>query len=866
MLLDMRRMDAATTGGEQGQTLQGRRVTPLRLTPVTAIGLYGAALTALALVLFFAFMRGEPPLDDPHLPWWAIAIGWAVAEACVVHLHFKRSAHSFSLADVPFVFGLTFAGGTDFFVGALLGAGAAYAVRRLPPIKLFFNLAQLALAVCVAFVILRAIAGDAEATEPRAWIGLYVATLVTGALSIACIAGAIALSEGNMTAATVRQMFAMDGVVTAANSSIAIAAAVLISTDARAVVVLLVPAAIVFGVYRAWVSERQRHEKLEFLYEANRALTRSPEVAEAIEGVLARSLEAFRSEVAEVVLFSADGTPLRTTYGPGDERVTMVEGDADAAEELAALIDAEPPVVSLTPPYGPERLRAHLEGRGIRHTMVSMLPGESRMIGTIMLANRFGIERGYGTEDLRLLEVLANNASVALQYDRLEQAVIKLRALQEQLHHQAYHDSLTTLPNRSLFMSRVETELAGSEGTLGVLFIDVDDFKAVNDSLGHAVGDALLVSVAGRLRHSVRPQDIVARLGGDEFAVMLPDVEDPLAELRGVASRVLRAFEAPVNAGDELVSVRLSVGIADSRGTRDTDELIREADLAMYQAKASGKGRFAFFDPPMAAAMLRRHDLKEDLAKAVERGEIVVEYQPIVELETGRIVAAEALVRWEQPVRGRVSPSEFIPLAEENGLIRDIGRCVLGQTSRQWSRWSAGEAGDAPLSLHVNLSAGELRDPELLDSVRRLMMDSGLPPEYLVLEITETQLLDDAAASAERFRELRELGIRVALDDFGTGYSSLSYLHSLPLDTLKIAKPFVDGLTSDGRDASFIGVIVDLARKLDLTVIAEGIEEPEQLLALRDLGVKHGQGFLTGRPEAARAGRFRRRATVEFTH
>src|SRR3954454_19714514 len=863
MLLDMRRMDAATTGGEQGQTLQGRRVTPLRLTPVTAIGLYGAALTALALVLFFAFMRGEPPLDDPHLPWWAIAIGWAVAEACVVHLHFKRSAHSFSLADVPFVFGLTFAGGTDFFVGALLGAGAAYAVRRLPPIKLFFNLAQLALAVCVAFVILRAIAGDAEATEPRAWIGLYVATLVTGALSIACIAGAIALSEGNMTAATVRQMFAMDGVVTAANSSIAIAAAVLISTDARAVVVLLVPAAIVFGVYRAYVSERQRHEKLEFLYEANRALTRSPEVAEAIEGVLARSLEAFRSEVAEVVLFSADGTPLRTTYGPGDERVTMVEGDAEAAEELAALIDADHPVVSLTPPYAPERLRAHLEARRIRHAMVAMLPGESRMIGTIMLANRFGIERGYGTEDLRLLEVLANNASVALQYDRLEQAVIKLRALQEQLHHQAYHDSLTTLPNRSLFMSRVETELAGSEGTLGVLFIDVDDFKIVNDTLGHAVGDALLVSVAGRLRHSVRPQDIVARLGGDEFAVVLPGVDDPIAELGAVATRVLRGFETPVHAADELVPVHLSVGIADSGRTRDPDELIREADLAMYQAKTSGKGRYAFFDPPMAAAMLRRHELKEELTCAIERGEIVVEYQPIVSLNTGRISAAEALVRWEHPVRGRIGPADFIPLAEESGLIREIGRYVLEQTCRQALRWEAISPGDPPLRLHVNLSAAELRDPHLTRDVQSLLDELGVAPESIALEITETELLDDAATSATRFAELRALGIGIALDDFGTGYSSLSYLHSLPLDSLKIAKPFVDGLDGDGRDASFIGVIVDLARKLGLAVIAEGIETTAQLEALRGLGVELGQGYLMGRPAAAGTGRFRRQASVK---
>jgi diguanylate cyclase (GGDEF)-like protein len=837
----------------------------LRLSPVAAIALYGAALAALAMVLFLAFMHGADPLEEPHLPWWAIAVGWAVAESCVVHLHFKRSAHSFSLADVPFVFGLAFAGGDGFLIGAVLGAGIAYGLRRLPLIKLTFNLAQLALAVCVAFVILRAIAGQADAMEPRTWIGLYVATLATGALTIACIAGAIAIAEGNMTRGTLRQMFAMDGVVTAANSSIAIAAAVLIATDPRAVVVLVVPAAIVFGVYRAYVSERQRHEKLEFLYEANRALTRSPEVAEAIEGVLARSLEAFRSEIAEVVLFSADGTPLRTTYGPGDERVTMVEGDREAAEEIASLIDPDHPVVSLTPPYEREQLRAYLEQRGIRHAMVAMLPGENRMIGTIMLANRFGIERGYGVEDLRLLEVLANNASVALQYDRLEQAVIKLRALQEQLHHQAYHDPLTGLPNRSLFMERVVSELGEGSGMLGVLFIDVDDFKVVNDSLGHGVGDALLVSVARRIRHSVRPQDVVARLGGDEFAVMLPDVEEPTVELRGVASRVLRAFETPVNAGAELVFVHLSVGIADSIRTRDADELIREADLAMYQAKSSGKCRFAFFDPLMATAMLRRHDLREQLAKAVERQEIIVEYQPIVELETGRISAAEALVRWEHPVRGRVPPSEFIALAEETGLISGIGRHVLEHACRQSRRWNTEAPGAWPMRLHVNLSAAELRDPELIASVCAVLRETGAAPENLTLEITESELLGDAITSAARFGELRSLGIRIALDDFGTGYSSLSYLHSLPLDALKIAKPFVDGLTSDGRDDGFVGVIVDLARKLDLDVIAEGIETPEQLRALRELGVELGQGYLVGRPEAAPAGRFRRRTAVEFT-
>ncbi|HEX6024830.1 MAG TPA: EAL domain-containing protein [Solirubrobacter sp.] len=824
-----------------------------------AIVLYSAALAVLAGALFFTTVHDESPLADPHLPWWAIAVGWAVGEACVVHLHFRRSAHSFSLADFPFVFGLAFASGDGFLAGALLGAGAAYAFRRLPLIKLAFNLAQLAVVVCVAIVITRAIAEPDAMVEPQTWFALYVATLAAGALSIVFIAGVIAIAEGAMTRAMVRQMFTMDLVFTAANASVAIAAAVLVATDARAALLLVIPAAIVFGVYRAYLSERQQHEKLEFLYEANRALTRSPEVAEAIEGVLARSLEAFRAEIAEVILFSADGKALRSTYGPGDERVTMVEADADAAQELAALVDADTPVVALTPP-----LPAHLERRDVRNAMVAMMPGESRLIGVVMLANRFGLERGFSVEDQRLLEVLANNASVALQYDRLEQAVTKLHALQEQLHHQAYHDPLTELPNRLLFMERLRADLATGKGTLGALFIDVDDFKIVNDTLGHGVGDALLVAVAGRLRHSVRPQDVVARLGGDEFAVLLPGLHDPVTELGAVAQRVLRSFETPVHADDELVPVHLSIGITDSRRTGDADELIREADLAMYQAKSAGKGRYAFYDPAMAAAMLRRHDLKEELGRAIERGEIVVEYQPIVDLDTGQVSAAEALARWEHPVRGRIGPGEFIPLAEEAGLIGAIGRYVLEETCRQARRWEAVAPGDPPLRLHVNVSAAELRDPNLIAGMKALLDQTGVPPDSLTLEITETELLDDASAGASRLGELRALGIRIALDDFGTGYSSLSYLHSLPLDSLKIAKPFVDGLGGDGRDASFIGVIVELARKLGLDVIAEGIETPAQLSALRDLEVELGQGFLVGRPAAAGTGRFRRQMPAEF--
>ena len=438
----------------------------LRLTRAGAIWLYVGGLSVLAAGTFIGFVHGTGPLTEPHLAWWLLAPAFLVAEACVVHLQFRRSAHSFSLADIPFVLALVFATGDAFVAAALLGAGVVWAFRRLQVVKVAFNLAQLALAVCAAVVILHAVAPEAHSLVPRTWVGVYLATLASGALTILCIAGAITIADGDMKLATLRQMFAMDGVVTATNTSIGLAAALVLAADARALPVLLVPALSALGIYRAYVSERQRHEKLEFLYEANKTLSRSPEVAEAIDGLLARSLEAFRSEIAEVVLLGTEGVPLRTTHGPGRERVTMQEADPDIAMALGSLVDSDAPVVSLVPPFQNDRLRTYFEQRGIRHAMVAMLPGEERTIGTIMLANRFGLERGYTPDDLRLLEALANNASVALQYDRLEQAVTKLRSLQDQLHHQAYHDPLTGLPNRALFMERVREELASGQGAV----------------------------------------------------------------------------------------------------------------------------------------------------------------------------------------------------------------------------------------------------------------------------------------------------------------------------------------------------------------------------------------------------------------
>jgi diguanylate cyclase (GGDEF)-like protein len=826
----------------------------LRVHPVWGLNV---AVVTTAMALYAGPVHGLPPLAHPYLPWWSIGIAFAIAERCVVHLHFRRGAHSFSLGDIPLVFGVIFCSAESFGIGCLLGCGLVLLFdRRLPPVKFVFNMGQLALHACIAILVAHALTPVTGQVDTRTWVSALLATQASSLVASSLIAGAISLSEGLVTLRTLVHMLSMDLVVTTSNASLGLCGAVITANDAHALPLLLIPSVTLFAAYRAYLSERERHKRLEFLYEANRTLARSREIAHALEGLLVRSLEAFRAEIAEIILFGSEENPsLRTLLGPGTYRELMEPVDSDVADQMRELLDrSSGGAITLDSPFGGGRLQRYLEGRGVTHAMVAPLPGEERVIGAIMLANRFGVVRSFDHEDLRLLDTLAGNASVALQYDRLEQAVLQLSVLQEQLHHQAYHDPLTSLANRSLFTDKVRKAIAERRGELAVLFIDLDDFKTINDSLGHAAGDELLVAVASRLRSSLRPEDLVARLGGDEFAVMVEDAHDAEAAAVKVARRIMEAFVLPVAVGSESVAVYVSVGIATSQGGDcSAEELIRNADVAMYKAKTSGKGQFEVFHPSMGAAVLERHGLKEELRLAIERQELTLYFQPITDLDTGLLVAEEALVRWEHPRRGLVGPSEFVPLAEETGLILSLGQYVLEEACQQARRWQVRNLVErvaaSQVAVHVNLSAVELRDPELVARVQSTLSAASVDPRSLVFEITETVLLDDSERVSSTIGELRALGVRFALDDFGTGYSSLSYLHTLPFDMLKIAKSFVDGLARGGREASFVGMIIELARTLGVTVIAEGIETQEQVGALVTLECDLGQGFYLGRPQ-----------------
>jgi diguanylate cyclase (GGDEF)-like protein len=424
-----------------------------------------------------------------------------------------------------------------------------------------------------------------------------------------------------------------------------------------------------------------------------------------------------------------------------------------------------------------------------------------------------------------------------------------------QLRHQAFHDHLTGLANRSLFTERVTRSLArgrAAGGSVAVLFIDLDDFKVINDTLGHQTGDALLTAVARRLAGHVVPPDSLGRLGGDEFAILVEDAGGDRAHQ--VARDVIAALRQPLPLPGAPVRVGASVGIAVAqRGEPDTDDLLRNADVAMYTAKRADPGGYRVFDPTMFADLLDRHRMRAALANAVERAEFVVHYQPIVDLADGTLCGAEALVRWRGPAGELIAPGQFIPLAEEAGLITEIDRWVLREACGQVARWLAElPAGGTGFGLHVNLSARQLHRPDLALDVDRVLREHGIPPQRLTLEITESGLGHDRQAAVEQLRALAELGVHLAIDDFGTGYSSLSYLRHLPVDVLKIDKTFTDELRDVATGPPLAQAVIALAAALGMSTVAEGIEEPGQAGRLLALGCRYGQGFHYG--EALPAG------------
>jgi diguanylate cyclase (GGDEF)-like protein len=471
--------------------------------------------------------------------------------------------------------------------------------------------------------------------------------------------------------------------------------------------------------------------------------------------------------------------------------------------------------------------------QGMQSAAIILVKGKERPYGVIGAGS--GGRHEFTQEDVNFMQAIANVLANAIERRRAE----------ERTQHEALHDALTGLPNRSLFLDRLEHALSAAarrRTAIAVLFLDLDQFKLVNDSLGHAAGDELLAAVAPRIEQALRPGDTVARFGGDEFAILAEDVRNERGATR-IAERIAEALARPIILREREHFVSASVGISIGTGAEEPGALIRDADAALYRAKDHGRGGYEIFDEVMRSRVIEHMQTENDLRRAIQREEFVIHYQPVVCLADGSIACVEALLRWDHPERGLIGPSAFIPVAEESRLILPIGRWMIEQACRQAAAWQQLNPDSAPISVAVNLSGRQLADPELIPHVEGSIGANGIEPSTLWLELTETTLLDDSAYVERTLGALRRLGVRLVLDDFGVGFSSLGYLKRLPLSMVKLDRTFVENVTDSPHDAAIVRAVTEMAGTIGIGVVAEGVETEEQVRVARELGCGYAQGF-----------------------
>ncbi len=592
---------------------------------------------------------------------------------------------------------------------------------------------------------------------------------------------------------------------------------------------------------------QERQTLLERLFRIQRSISHRLPIGDVLDSITEGAAELLGDDTASLriidetdrqrtILLSASGldpSVVRTlhyaTVAQGLSGQAIVRGRLLIAEDYGALS------------YCHRTLVTH----GVRSAMAAPVSRNGEVVGSLLVGSFY--RRQYSPAEQEVLLAFAEHASLALNDAA---AVEGMRRAFDDAVHQATHDSLTGLPNRSLVLDRLDQALARSErsgGRVTVLFADLDRFKVINDSFGHSAGDGLLLCISERLRASVRPHDTVGRLAGDEFVVVCEDLTD--REALDVAERVAASVSEPILIGGRETVITASIGIAHAEPGTRAEDMLRDSDVAMYGAKERGRARIELFDAEMRRRMIDRLEMERSLRVAIADGHLRLHYQPVVAFDGWEVVAAEALVRWDHPERGVIHPADFIPLAEESGLILPLGRWVLGEACRQLAEWRA--AGRRNLQVTVNLSARQFADPGLIAAVAEALARASLPADALWLEITESVLMEEVEATAETLHALKRLGVHLAVDDFGTGYSSLSYLKRFPVDLLKIDRSFIDGLGTDPEDGAIVLAIVSLAQALRLEVVAEGVEHFHQLEALHRLGCDAVQGYLLARPAPA---------------
>src|SRR3954465_10454161 len=831
-----------------------------RLGVAQRIMLLTAGVAAVAVLLFVIVVRSLPTAPTAvALPWVLWAAAFALSEALVVHVQWQREAHTFSVGDLVLAAGLFLTTPSNLVVAQVVGTAATLVLyRRQRGRRVAFNLAQYALGSCLAVLVFAGLSGSGiGALDWLAALAAVVVATVTAAVSIFAV---ISVSEGRAHLRSLWEMLALSLPFTIGSGAVGLVVARTVVDDPAAMALLALPTILLVGAYRAYTGAREQQENLRLLHEVTSLLHSSGDTQEALGDFLDSVRSAFRAEMAELVLLGPAGRDGATVSRSreGEDAIVMARlDDPEEAHRLLRLATASGALTTRTGTGRGTQLDSYAASRGLKDAVAAALRTEDRVHGLLLVGGRIGDVTTFTSRDLALLDTFARHVATSLERGRLEENLRQVTDLKEQLRHQALHDPLTGLPNRTLFLDRVRhaVDTAGrSDVWPAVLYLDPDGFKPVNDTFGHEAGDVLLRTVADRLRGCLRPADTAARLGGDEFVVLLNGPVDRFGVDR-VIERIRAQLDVPILLGEGVVTtVGASIGVAlGDLSTPDADTLVRNADIAMYAAKRAMGNDYLIYEPGLGDTATTRKDSATELAAAIRAGEMRTVYQPLIDMRTGRPIGAEALVRWEHPVDGLRSPDQFIGLAEDSGLITEIGALVLNDACFQAARWVAETPGHDDLLVTVNLSARQVGDEQIVEQVSAALAASGLEPHRLVLEITETVLMHDRDAAAATLWQLKGLGVRIAIDDFGTGYSSLAYLRRFPIDMLKVAREFVDGLGRDAHDDVITRAIVELANTLGLLTVAEGIETQQQSETVAALGCDIAQGYLFSRPIEADA-------------
>jgi diguanylate cyclase (GGDEF)-like protein len=797
-----------------------------------------AVFSGLAGWLLVGGLAHQPGLPVPFpVPAWALVIGFAATEIFVIHVERGRETHTFSLVEIPLVVGLYLASPLQLVISRLVGGGLALAVhRRQRPAKLLFNLSLFALETCVAIEIFRHLGGPHLTIAPRSWPATFLACVAANVLGALAVSAAITVTSGAVSLGTLRQMLLETGLLgPLANSSVALCITIFLWYEPAGALLMLVIAGVIVLAYRAYVSLRGRYANLTKLYEFNER-TQGGAGDDVVAAMLSAAREVMNAESCRLVLIGKEASRTIGVDTDGDGS-TVTEGGPIEDDPLWPLLTSAAGGLLIPSGGGSDVQRQALAGIGWRDTVGALLYHDDQPRGLLAVGNHLNTVATFDREDLNLFNALASHAQVIL--DNWE--------LVDQLRYEALHDSLTSLPNRLQFHREIDNSLADrAEGEkVAVLLMDLDRFKDVNDTLGHHHGDRLLVEVGKRLVAAATPGSIVARLGGDEFAVLLPRSRDTNWFYEQADALGARLRDR-VDIGDMEVETPAAIGIAlcPDHG-EDPITLLQKADVAMYASKASGQ--LEVYSPERDGNSRRRLGLVAELRHALQHGQIEVWYQPQADAMSGQVVGVEALVRWRHPNQGLIAPDDFIPVAEQTGLIGLLADHVVTQVARQWRLWQ--DAG-VTMEISVNASMRNLQDREFAAKVRQRLTETGMPPSALTVEITESSIMADSSRTLASVNSLAAAGIGISVDDFGTGYSSLTHLWQLPVREIKIDKSFVLALNDDSHDGSdaIVRAVIDLGRNLNLTVVAEGVESEAVWERLLSWGCHRIQGYHLAKP------------------